>query len=117
MIFRGKRGPDGPVVTVDDVALDPRHDLASKTSGPSADQFEWGYDGAGPTCLALAILAHNFNDDARALTEHRRFLGGYIAGIRQDEWALDGREIENILQGFVSVPMTLDELLDKVRQG
>jgi hypothetical protein len=113
MIFKGKRNPDGVVVTVDDVAINPRHDLASNTHG----EFEWGYDGAGPTRLALAILAHYYNDDAKALSDHKRFLGGYIAAIQEDRWALDSREIENILQGFVSVSMTLNELLDKVRQG
>jgi len=117
MIFKGKRGSNGTVVTVDDVTLDPRYDLAINTPSNTSGQFEWGYDGAGPTRLALAILAHYFQDDAKALSEHRRFLGGYIAAIQQDEWTLDGREIENILQGFVSVPMSLDELMNKVRRS
>ncbi len=111
--YHGRRGPEGTVVTVGGKPLDPRRDLRSLSDGG----FEWGYDGGGPGQLALAILADHFDDDNRALGEFKRFRSGVIAAIKGDEWSLDGTQIDNALMGIVEVPMTLEQLLDKVRRG
>lgn len=110
-IYKGRRDAGGCVVTVDGRPLDPRNDL-----GPlSTTGFEWGYNGGGPNQLALAILADHFGDGARALNQYRSFCGSVIAMIRDDQWMLDSDRIDSTLDGVVEVPMTLDELLDKVR--
>lgn len=99
------------MVTVNGQPLDPRFDLA----GLSATDFEWGYNGGGPSRLALAILADHYGDDAKALNGYKGFCASVIAMIRDDEWMLESGQIDNALNGVVEVPMTLKELLDKVR--
>jgi hypothetical protein len=49
--YRGKRLDTGVEVTVDGSPLDPRYDLRRL----SQSGFEWGYGGAGPMQLALAV--------------------------------------------------------------
>ncbi len=110
-IYHGKRLPDGCVVTVDGTALDPRGDL----DGPSGTGFEWGYEGAGPGRLALAILADHFASDGRALGDWRRFQKTVIATFATDEWTLDSQAIDRALGDITVVPMTLTELLNKAR--
>ena len=110
-VYRGTRRPDGCVVTVNGVPLDPRPDLG-QAPGSS---FEWGYDGAGPSRLALAILAEHFGDDARAIGHFKRFRTHVIAEIEDDDWAISTEDIETLLAGMVEVPLTLAELLKKAR--
>jgi hypothetical protein len=51
-VFSGTRERERVRVTVEEQPLDPRIDLRDfKASG-----FEWGYEGSGPSQLALAIL-------------------------------------------------------------
>lgn len=99
-------------VTVDGRPLDPRLDLRAL----SEDGFEWGYVGSGPYQLALAILAEEMGE-RRALGNYRSFCENTIARLRQDQWVLEGEQIEMSLQGVVEVNMTLEELLRKVRGG
>ena len=113
-IYRGRREASGCRVSVDDRALDPRLDL---TQAP-ATGFEWGYDGAGPSRLALAILADFCDDDAQALARFKQFRAQVIALIRDDEWSLSAEQIDRALADAADVTeiaMTLDELFDKVR--
>ena len=68
--YRGKRLDTGVEVTVDGSPLDPRYDLRRL----SQSGFEWGYGGAGPMQLALAILADHFGGDgSRALNGYTLF--------------------------------------------
>ncbi len=98
-------------MSVNGEPLDPRLDLRT-----FSDQgFEWGYEGGGPRQLALAILADHFTDPKVALENFRRFLLNWAAGMRNDEWSLTSREVDQALSEVVEVPMTLQELLDKVR--
>ncbi len=110
-VYQGNREPDGIRVTVDGQPLDPRFDLRTLSSSG----FEWGYDGGGPGQLALAILADHFGDDAKALSQYKNLRSGLIAAIREDAWRLDSATIDRALCGVIEVPMTLTELLDKVR--
>ncbi len=110
-VYHGRREKDGCVVTVDGAPLDPRLDLR----GVSATGFEWGYEGGGPSRLALAILADHFGDDAKALDLHRSFRASTIAVIHNDEWTLNSSQIDGSLKSFTEVPLTLKELLNKVR--
>ena len=110
-VYRGRRLAEGCAVTVDGDPLDPRADL----EGPSGTAFEWGYAGAGPGRLALAILAEHFRNDGRALVDWRRFQGAVISMLPDDEWTLDSAAIDQALEGVIDVPLTLAELLNKVR--
>lgn len=110
-VYEGRRGANGIEVTVDGRPLDPRLDLRVF----SESGFEWGYDGGGPAQLALAILAHHFGDDVRAMTHYKDFRSAVVAGLTGDTWRLEGDIIEGALGSVTVVPMTLEQLLDKVR--
>ncbi len=110
-IYAGRRGPNGCEVTVDGMALARSADVRRSASG----EFEWGYNGSGPGALALAILADHFGDAGLAFASYRRFGESVIANLRDDEWMLTGEQIDMALANSVDVPMTLDQLLDKVR--
>lgn len=110
-VYRGKRGTSGCAVTVDGEPLDPRTDIKTLSSSG----FEWGYEGGGPGQLALAVLADHFGDDSKALALFASFRGNVIATLDNEEWVLTSDRIEAALQGVVEVPMTLAELMDKVR--
>lgn len=77
------------VTTPDNQELNPRFDLACH----SPDGFNWGYTGSGPAQLALAILAHRYNDDI-ALRHYQAFKCACIATLK-DSWALKARNIDN----------------------
>ena len=110
-VYRGVRTPQGCMVTVGSAPLDPRPDLG----GPGAADFEWGYDGAGPRRLALALLADCFGDDLTALNHHQTFVAAVIAELDGDEWTLTAETIESALAQIVVVPMDLKTLLDRAR--
>lgn len=110
-IYVGQRGLEGCQVTVNGKPLPLRLDLLSL----SPDGFEWGYSGGGPGQLALAILAEHLNDDSRAKTEYPRFRDTIIATFTDDNWSLDESQINAALSDTVMVPMTLAQLLNKVR--
>lgn len=109
--YRGQRGPDGCSVTVNGQPLEPRADIRAI----SDSAFEWGYEGGGPGHLAFAILADYFADDARAFHHYREFRNEIIARLDGDRWVLDSGAIERALVTPIEVPMTLEELLNKVR--
>ncbi|HEX9647424.1 MAG TPA: DUF6166 domain-containing protein [Alphaproteobacteria bacterium] len=110
-VYSGRRIAGTCEVTVDGVPLDPRLDLRVF----SAAGFEWGYDGAGPRQLALAIVADHFADVQVALGQHDRFRLNFVVAMRDDSWSLTSREVERALNEVIEVPMTLEELFDKVR--
>ena len=95
-VYEGRRSKAGAIVTVDGEFLDPRHDLANHS--PSG--LEWGYCGSGPAQLALAILAHHFKDDRRALDLHQRFKWSIVAGL-PDAWKLTSNEVERAIQAIL----------------
>lgn len=87
-VFAGRRDPGMPVgeacsVTVDGDSLDCRYDLLS--ASPSG--FEWGYGGSGPAQLAIAILAHAY-DDEFATTHYQQFKRDVVAGLPEGSWTL-----------------------------
>jgi len=109
--YKGLRGAEGCLVTVDGAPLDPRHDLRRYSEG----SFEWGYDGTGPRQLALAILAEHFGDSTRALDYHRVFAETVIAELKSDEWTLTADAIQQAIDQVAVVPMDLATLLNRVR--
>jgi len=91
-LYRGGRSLAGAVVTVDGEPLDPRYDLRQL----SATGFEWTYEGAGPTQLALALLADHLGDDARALQLYERFMRHIVAEL-DNSWELTSADIDAAL--------------------
>ena len=91
-VYEGGRSLDGSTVTVDGNPLSPRHDLMriSKTG------FEWGFDGAAPAQLALALLADHLGDGADALRLHRAFLREVVAHL-DNAWRLTSADIDAAL--------------------
>lgn len=112
-VYRGERTSRGCRVTVNGDPLDPRVDLRT-----FSDQgFEWGYDGGGPRQLALAIIADHFTEAQTVLLHHEKFLLNFVVGLRDDHWTLTSSDVDSALRDVVEVPMTLEELLNKVRGG
>ncbi len=91
-LYRGGRGLDGAVVTVDGHPLAPRHDLKQL----SATGFEWTYEGTGPSQLALALLADHLGDDARALALYEGFMHSVVAEL-DNSWELTSDDIDAAL--------------------
>ncbi len=110
-LYSGRRGEGGCEVTVNGKPLDPRLDLHAY----SENGFEWGYDGSGPLQLALAILAEHFTSPATALEHHRRFLLNWVIAAGDEAWSIDSNDIDRALNEVIEVPMTLEQLLNKVR--
>jgi len=98
-IYRGQRDRTAPVgeecsVTVDGEPLDCRYDLLSA----SPTGFEWNYGGSGPAQLAIALLAHAFNDHF-AVTHYQRFKRNVVAELPENGWTLSKSEIERFAEG------------------
>lgn len=94
-VYHGRRDPTAPVgeeytVTVsDDECLPKRYDLLS--ASPSG--FSWGFSGSGPSQLAMAILAHAF-DDGFACEHYQRFKREVVANLPEDRWTLRKSELD-----------------------
>lgn len=107
-VYKGRRTPDGCVVTVHDgetrgKALRPR--LGLRNHSPTG--FEWGYGGSGPAQLALALLADCLGDDDRALDLYQAFKFAVVGKLEQEGWTLTEQSIarwvdENIAPGAAS---------------
>ena len=92
--YKAIRTEKGCIVTVNGKELNPRLDL----SNHSPDGFEWGYDGSGPSQLALAILAHELQDDKKAEMLHQEFKRRTVSGFQAEEWMFESIQISAILQ-------------------
>lgn len=93
-VYRGRRDPTAPVgdectVTVDGEPLDCRYDLLS--ASPSG--FEWGYGGSGPATLAVAILAHAY-DDKFACEHYQQFQREVVSELPEDGWMLTKADLD-----------------------
>ncbi len=110
-IYQGVRSPQGCAVTVDGQPLDPRMDLGRSSDGG----FEWGYEGAGPQRLALALLADHCGDAQQAFESYPVFTETVIAEFKGDEWSITSEQVQAAIDQVVVVPMNLQELLARVR--
>jgi hypothetical protein len=93
-VYQGSRDPTAPVgdeveVTVDGEPLDYRYDLLS--ASPSG--FEWGYGGSGPAQLAIAILAHAY-DDEFACESYQEFKREVVSELSEDGWTLTKQDLD-----------------------
>lgn len=93
-VYRGRRDPSASVgseveITVDGEILDKRYDLLSA----SPTGFEYGYGGSGPAQLAIAMLAHAF-DDEFATDHYQRFKREVIAALPEEGWTLTKEDLD-----------------------
>jgi hypothetical protein len=63
----------------------------------SPDGFEYGYDGSGPSQLALAILLDYTSDDILALASYQEFKWRVIAKLSGNYWEIPGTVIDDFL--------------------
>lgn len=76
------------------VLLDPRLDLVAHNRPV---KLAWGYGGAGPTQLAVALCADATGDDARALRVYQEFACDVVARLGTI-WILTRREVLTCIQ-------------------
>lgn len=103
-VYQGRRDSTAPVgeectVRVDGEPLDTRYDLLS--ASPSG--FEWGYGGSGPAQLAIALLAHAY-DEEFAADHYQWFKREVVSELPEDGWTLSKKEIKQ----FTHVAEVLD---------
>jgi uncharacterized protein (DUF2249 family) len=62
----------------------------------SPNGFEWGYQGSGPSQLALAILARELGDEM-ALEYYQRFKWETVARWGRGFWSIDSHQIRSVV--------------------
>lgn len=87
--YIGRRVDGFPEVTVDGLELDPRFDVLNR----SPAGVNWGYNGAGPGQLALAILAREASDLDAALHHCDRFHVAVTAQLPLDGWEFHSTDV------------------------
>jgi hypothetical protein len=98
-VYRGQRDPTAPVgeeveVTVDGEPLGKRYDLLS--ASPSG--FEYGYGGSGPAQLAIAMLAHAY-DEGFAKSRYQRFKREVVSELPKEGWSLTKTDLDDWREG------------------
>ena len=93
--YTGSRTIDGVRVLVDGTSLDERHDLNKFTN----NGFEWTYEGAEPSQLALALLADHLGDGPKALELCDSFMRKVVSNMEND-WVMTGKDIDEALEDF-----------------
>ncbi len=88
--IRAVRGDVEPEVTIGGQPLDWRASLALRNHSPSG--VEWGYNGSGPSQLALAILLA-ITDRETAERRYQEFKREIIARTSEPEWTLPLRDV------------------------
>ena len=95
-LIRGRRCPGGARVTVAGEPLAPDTPLWETSlclHNHSPGGPEWGYDGSGPTQLALTVLLL-VTDSAEAVRYYYLFKNSVLAAIRADHWTLPLRDVQ-----------------------
>ena len=95
-VYRGHRFSDGSVlVTWSEGADGIRKILPYRLDlqNHSPDGFNWGYDGSGPSQLALAMIA-DCRGDKEGLLWHTDFRRAFIAPIKGDSWEITEVQIQ-----------------------
>ena len=92
-IYKGTRGIDGLVVTVDGKPLSEHYDVKRFTKWG----FEWTYEGTSPQQLALAILYDHLGDGPRALSLSEPFMKMVVADLDND-WTLSSADVDRAIK-------------------
>lgn len=94
-VYHGRRDPTAPVgeeytVTVNgDGRLPKRYDLLS--ASPSG--YSWSHRGSGPAQLAIAMLAHAF-DDEFACEHYQRFKREVVSELPEEGWTVTKADLD-----------------------
>lgn len=101
--YVGVRAASGTTVAREDDAgkvfpLRLRHDVRTH-----ADQFEWGYCGAGPAQLALAILAYAVGAE-KAAPAYQKFKFQVVAALPPGGWELTRENVLGWYRTFAARP-------------
>jgi hypothetical protein len=96
-IYAGQRDQSGnALVYVDRAPLNPNPSLMLMPH--SRTGFEWGYQGAGPLLLSLAILL-DFTDDVDiAFDLHEAFRANFVSKWNDSGWSIDGGSIRQFIK-------------------
>ena len=101
--YTGCRTPYGCVVLVSTGAgiryLEPRPDLISGKG------FEWGYVGAGPSQLAVALAVDVLRNDDQALRVYDAFKRSFVAGLPCDYWQFSKMELMEVFRTCEPIPV------------
>jgi hypothetical protein len=89
-LYKGVRTHKGCKVTVTNgegktYDLKPRTDLKAHTPDGT---FEWGYNGQGPSQLALAIVSDATGDDAYSLATYPQLRAYIVSRLPYDGWEM-----------------------------
>lgn len=76
---------------------------------PGASTFQWGYQGAGPTSLAAAMLRDCFGDEPTIEATHL-FRDTHLATMEWDEWFMAEVVLYQWRQRHREVPVTLTDM-------
>ncbi len=98
MIFLGKRpqreGASGPgkvyIINEANISIRPLSHETSVQVSRFGDGFAWGYHGAGPSQLALALLLETTNDEELSCSLCSSFKVDFIAEVQADCVELEG---------------------------
>ncbi|TAJ89475.1 DUF6166 domain-containing protein [Reyranella sp.] len=90
--YVGDRTIDGVKVTVDEVPLNPRTDVAEY----SKNGFEWSYEGPEPRQLALALLVDHLGEAEAAKRVVEPFMRNVVANFG-NEWEMTSADIDAAL--------------------
>lgn len=94
-VYEGLPAAVNPIVLVDGQPLD--IEPSRRVRAYSPDGVSWGYRGAGPKQLALAVLLDHFGDASKALALHLRFTVRVVESWPQEaHWVFTGDAIDEV---------------------
>src|SRR3954469_18003779 len=106
LVFRGDADLDPRLcVTVGTPGAGRRRNLPLRLElfNHSPTGFGWGYDGAGPAQLALAILAEVTGDNSLAVRLHQEFKRDVIAGLAMNRsWQINSCQVREWLRAVAA---------------
>jgi hypothetical protein len=94
-LYVGVRDEGGLSVFMDGTLLSPRK---SRLVHRHSERFEWGYTGAGPAQLALAVLIEECGPE-EAARRYRRYRRDVISSLHTERWTFTSHEVQRWLQG------------------
>lgn len=67
------------------------------------EAFEWGYEGASPLALSLALLRHHLGDQEKAERLAAPFMREVVANLG-NEWQVSAQDIDFLLKAIAAQP-------------
>jgi hypothetical protein len=91
--YTGTRKKGKCSVFCDGKPIDIRNDILNY-----ATSFDWGYLGDPTRQLALALLAHEYNDDSTARRNHAIFCERFVSRIHVDRWTITSEDLRKTME-------------------